>query len=48
MSAFKIVSEDDRTSSAPFTFMELTTLNEVRGGMIGNVMRSVLENFMEF
>ena len=41
MSAFKIVSEDDRTSSAPFTFMELTTLNEVRG-VIGNVTRSVL------
>ena len=42
----EIVPEDDRTNSAPFTFMEFTTLNEVRG-MIGNVMRSVLEKFME-
>ena len=41
MSAFKIVSEDDRTSSAPLTFMDRTTLNEVRG-VIENVMRSVL------
>lgn len=42
----EVVPADDGTHSAPITFMEFTTLNKVRG-MIGNVMRSVPEEFME-
>lgn len=42
----EIFPVDDGTHSAPFTFMELTTLNFVRGN-IGDVVWLVLEYGME-